>query len=71
MCNLPQIEAGLKQVAAASSRYSGGVLFCQCSHADAACGGESEQGVVVNIARITRSCPTALNTPQSRVSFVT
>ena len=41
---------------------------------DGACGGESEQGVVVNIARITRSClqpPSALNTPQSRVSFVT
>ena len=33
MCNLPKIGVWLKQVgkAAASNRYSGGVLFCQWS----------------------------------------
>ena len=57
----------MKQVGyAGSNRYSGGVLFCHnsglCLDGDGACGGEREQGVLVNIARITRSCSNRPNT---------
>ena len=75
MCNLPKIVVGLKQVGSLLHRIDILVASCFASalDGDGACGGESEQGVLVNIARITRSStqpPSALNTPQSRVSFV-
>ena len=77
MCNLPKIVVRLKQVGSLLHRIDILVASCFASalDGDGACGGESEQGVLVNIARITRSCllqpPSTLNIPQSRVSFVT